>query len=210
MSRHAPLAKHRTIGYPGRQVASMALAQADLQQVIDYVKLNLHQILAEAAPELIAASAPLDRQLLDRMVRVEEELKDLRETMERRFQAQQEMIAVQFAAVEKRFQDWLRNIDGRFEGVNNRFEDMNRRFDDVNNRFEEMNRRFEEMNANVNRRFEEMNANVNKRIEEANANVNKRFEDANKRFALIQWVGIVGFAMLATITSVIGLIGLGG
>ncbi len=55
--------------------------------------------------------------LLERIVRVEEELKHLRESM-----------------------------DTRFEDMNKRFEDMNKRFEDMNKRFEDMrvdmNRRF--------------------------------------------------------------------
>ena len=176
-----------SLGYRTRRKATIvALDQAELQQVIDHVKGHLHQILTETVPDLVAAPHSRDRDLLDRMVRVEEELKNLRETMERRFQAQHELIASQQEAIASEF----RAVDKRFDDVNRRFEDVNKRFDDVNKRFEDVNRRFED----VDKRFED---------------VNKRFEDVNRRFALIQWMGVVGFATIAAMTAVVGLIGLG-
>ena len=49
----------------------MALAPADLQQVVDHIKINLNQMLIEAAPQFIAPT-----QLLERITRVEEALKN--------------------------------------------------------------------------------------------------------------------------------------
>ena len=52
----------------------------------------------DVAPQVIVGP-----QLLQRMLRVEEELQNLRQTMETRFAAQQAAIAERFAAMDKRF-----------------------------------------------------------------------------------------------------------
>ena len=91
----------------------MALAPADLRQVVDHIKINLNQMLIEAAPQFIAPT-----QLLERIARVEEALKNQREAMEQRFDAQQELMEARFGAVDRRFEA----VDKRFEDINTRFE----------------------------------------------------------------------------------------
>ena len=56
-------------------------------------------------------------QLLERMVRVEEELKAQRTLMDERF-----------GFVARRFEDMFDNMNTRFEAVDKRFEDTNARF----------------------------------------------------------------------------------
>jgi len=78
-------------------------------------------------------------ELRERMVRVEEELKNQRELMKQGFDL-----------MDKRFEDMFRYMDKRFEdmnnGMNNRFNDMNNsmnsRFEDMNNRFNDMSKKF--------------------------------------------------------------------
>jgi len=65
--------------------------------------------------------------LLERLIRLEEEIR-----------AQRELMEAKFEAVDRRFEA----IDRRFEDINVRFEDVNKRFEDVNRRFEDMARRF--------------------------------------------------------------------
>jgi uncharacterized membrane protein len=108
---------------------AMQLGDAELSRIGGYVKDNLRQWISEVAPTAMSpALAPPDpipnAQLLERMVRVEEELK-----------AQRELFLT------------------RFEAVDRRFGDMNTRFGDMNTRFEDMNTRFEDMKDYLNKRF---------------------------------------------------------
>ncbi len=66
--------------------------------------------------------------LIERVVRVEEELKMLRETLEikfdafdKRFEALQREMNARFEAVDKRFEALLREMNARFEAVDKRF-----------------------------------------------------------------------------------------
>lgn len=73
--------------------------------------------------------------LLERIVRVEEELKSLRKISEINFQAN-----------EKRFESLLREMNARFEAIDKRFEAIDSRFEslqrEMNARFEAMDKRF--------------------------------------------------------------------
>jgi hypothetical protein len=66
--------------------------------------------------------------LIERVVRVEKELKSLRETLE-----------VKFDAFEKRFEAFQREMNTRFEALQR---EMNARFEAVDKRFEAMDKRF--------------------------------------------------------------------
>ena len=92
----------------------MALGAEDVKRIVDYAKPWLRDTILELAPR---RSSEIDAQLLERMVRVEEELK-----------AQRELIAVRFEVVDKRFEDAQANMDKRFEesraSMDKRFEDM--------------------------------------------------------------------------------------
>lgn len=101
----------------------MSLSDGDLQYIGQYVRAELPGWLRELGPSAFAS------QLMERMVRVEEELK-----------AQRELLLAHMEASDRRFED----IDRRFEDTNRRFDDVNKRFDDVNKRFEDMNRRFDD------------------------------------------------------------------
>ena len=85
--------------------------------------------------------------IIERVVRVEEELKALRETFEIKFDASQKEMNARFDAVNTRFEA----MDARFDAVNTRFEAMNARFDvsqkAMDARFDAVNTRFEAMNA---------------------------------------------------------------
>ena len=83
---------------------NMPLGEPELQRIGDYVRGHLYRWLSDVAPQAIAGP-----QLIERMVRVEEELKNLRETMEirfqavdRRFEAQQAVMKAGFDAMDKR------------------------------------------------------------------------------------------------------------
>ncbi len=70
------------------------LSDQDLQRVGDYVRGNLNSWLTEVAPQIF-----IGPQLLERMTRVEEQLK-----------AQGQLMATRFEAIDKRFE----SVDKRF------------------------------------------------------------------------------------------------
>ena len=117
----------------------MAIGDRELQKIGEYVKGNLRGWMDEVRPR-----SDVTTQLLERSVRIEEELRAGRQLMEVRFEA----VDRRFEAVDRRFED----VNTRFEDMNTRFEDMNARFGDTNNRFEDMNNRFGDMD----RRFSGM------------------------------------------------------
>ena len=80
-----------------------------------------------------------DRELLERMVRVEEALLHQGKMMEQRFEA-----------MDKRFEDMYRYMDKHFEAIDKRFEEMHRHMD---KRFEAVDKRFEDMKHYFNRLF---------------------------------------------------------
>ena len=120
------------------------MTNQELETVVTYVKDRLPEPATGAT-----VTIPNDYfRLTERIVRVEEAIKNLNLLMEKRFEA-----------MDKRFED----MNKRFEAVDKRFEDMNKRFEDLihlmNKRFEDMNKRFEDMNKRfeaVDRRFEQM------------------------------------------------------
>ena len=97
-----------------------------------------------------------DKEIIERLTRLEEGQKALKELMDKRF----EDINKRFEDINKRFED----INKRFEDINKRFEDINKRFEDINKRFEDINKRFED----IDRKFELMN----KRIDDLNKRMN--------------------------------------
>ena len=109
----------------------MALGELELQRIGDYVRSHLYVWLNDVAPQVIAGP-----QLLERTVRVEEELKNLRETMgirfaavDERFEAQQAVMKVDFEAMDERFKAQQVAMKAGFDAMNKRFDAVDRRFD---------------------------------------------------------------------------------
>ena len=91
-------------------------------------------------------------EIRERIVRVEEELKNQRELILQtlNFNGKQfELVDKRFEQVDKRFEQ----IDRRFEQVDKRFEQVDKRFEQVDKRFEQMDKRFEEIHKSVDKRF---------------------------------------------------------
>ncbi len=172
-----------------------------------FVEAILRERLNATVREEVAAFVQQNEQrarefsLLERIVRVEEELKALREVqitqfaasekrfeaMDKRFEAlQREMNArfeamdKRFEAMEKRFEALQREMNARFEAVDKRFEAVDKRFEAVDKRFEAMDKRFEALQREMNARFEA---------------VDKRFEAMDKRFTALQWMMGLGFTL---------------
>ena len=98
----------------------MMLSDSDLQYIGRYVRAELPGWLNELGPWAVGS------QLMERMVRVEEELK-----------SQREILLTHVETSDRRFED----VNRRFEDFNERFEDVNKRFEDVNKRFDDNNKR---------------------------------------------------------------------
>ena len=111
----------------------MTLKDEDVGRIGEYVKPWLRELVDEMVPRQELSGA--GTQLLERMVRVEEELKAQRTLMDERF-----------GFMARRFEDM-------FEYMNTRFDAVDTRFEVVDTRFESVDKRFEESNENINVRF---------------------------------------------------------
>jgi len=109
----------------------MALEEKDYKSIEDYLKNNLARIISEQS--LGKPPVVYEIELRERMVRVEEELKNQRELMLRSF----ELMEKRFELVEKRFEQ----VERRFEQIDRRFEQIDRRFEQLDKRFDEVNKR---------------------------------------------------------------------
>ncbi len=102
----------------------MPLEQKDFDAIENYLKSSLPRLLAEQS--LGRPPVVYEIELRERMVRVEEELKNQRELMNRGF----DFMEKRFEQVEKRFEQ----VEKRFEQMDKRFEQMDKRFDELSNR----------------------------------------------------------------------------
>ena len=121
-------------------VETMTLRDEDVGRIGEYVKPWLREVVGEMVPQ--PEIGGVGTQLLERMVRVEEELKAQRTLMDERFGFMER----RFEGVDKRFVA----MDKRFVAVDKRFEDL---IGQMNARFETVDRRFEESNAHTDSRF---------------------------------------------------------
>ncbi len=149
---------------------TMALKEEELSQIGSYVKDHLPEWLTGI--NLIQYLPDYDRELRERQIRVEEELKNQRELMKQGF----DLMEKRFEQMEKRFEQ----VDKRFEQVDKRFEQIDKRFEQVDKRFEQVDKHFEELRTDTNRRFEEV----------------------DKRFNRITVLITTGFAMITVLITV--------
>ncbi|ROR03222.1 hypothetical protein [Desulfosoma caldarium] len=124
---------------------------------------EVHEAIGEAVERALAERLPVllsehleqyvrggeaqlkELSLLERVIRVEEELRALREieaarfeSLEKRFEALHREVQARFEAVDKRFEA----VDKRFEAIDKRFEAIDKRFEAVDKRFEALDKRF--------------------------------------------------------------------
>ena len=114
----------------------VTLREEDVGRIVEYVKPWLRELIDQLVPRVELAG--VGTQLLERMVRVEEELKAQRELMDERF-----------GFMERRFEA----VDQRFEAVDQRFEAVDQRFKAVNQRFEDLIRHLDKRFESVDKRF---------------------------------------------------------
>lgn len=112
----------------------MPLSNQDLEQIkqhlTDWMDNKLLQSQWVVGPEL-----------LERGVRVEEELKHQRLLMRESF----EQFEKRFELIEKRFEQ----VDKRFEQVEKRFEQIDKRFEQVDRQFAQVDKRFEQIDKRL-------------------------------------------------------------
>ncbi len=94
--------------------------------VLQIVKAHIGEVLEEYVKERELKLREIS--LIERLIRVEEELKALRELETQRFEALQKEIDTRFDAMNSRFEALQKEIDTRFEAMNSRFEALERRF----------------------------------------------------------------------------------
>ncbi len=112
----------------------MALKEEELTIIGEYVQSHLKEWLPEHPAT--SSNSIFSLELSERIVRVEESLKNQMELMKQGF----DMTDKRFEQVEKRFEQMQHNMDKRFEQIDKRFDLMqnsiDRRFDEVNIRLE--------------------------------------------------------------------------
>jgi DNA anti-recombination protein RmuC len=177
-----------------------ALSREEIEQLVANI---VHSKIHAAIEEFIKRNDQRAKELslIERIVRVEEELRALREIEIARFEAAEKRFESLQREMNVKFESLQREMNARFETMNNRFEalqkEMNARFETMNNRFEalqkEMNARFEALQKEMNARFEA----VDKRFEA----MDKRFEAMEKRLTFIQWFIGIGFSLLTLIVA---------
>lgn len=170
--------------------SAIDLTREQLEQIGSYVREYLGTWIRVVDPPIVARMEP---EYLERMVRIEEELKGQRELMQQGF-----------VAMERRFEQFDRRFDETRADMNSRFEEMrvdtNARFEesraDMNARFEQMDRRYDEARADRDARFNETRADMNSGFEQ----VDKRFEDSRHHTKV--WMTVL--TIIIAVTSFAG------
>ena len=110
----------------------MELRKEQLEQIGSYIESNFDRFGAKSN---VIQLRPYDIQLIERMTRIEEELRSQRELILK----QNETMQFGFAQMDKRFESMQKQMDERFASVDKRFEmiqkNMDTRFDDMNKKF---------------------------------------------------------------------------
>ena len=99
------------------------LREEDVGRIVEYAKPWMRELVDQMIPR--REFAGVGGKLLERMVRVEEELKAQRVLMDERFGFMER----RFEAIDKRFEDLIGNMDKRFEAVDKRFEGLDRDYE---------------------------------------------------------------------------------
>ncbi len=195
----------------------MELGERELEKIGEYVKSHLPQWMAEtgmsgesgaagaekfsqAEGKSAAALHKRELDILERIVRVEDELKNLREVMEERFGKMDE----RFIKIDERFETMQNQMNRRFEAQQNLIEE---RFGKMDERFIKIDERFETMQNQMNRRFEAQQNLMEERFNAQRELMEERFEHIEKRTAFIQWGIGIGFTAIAVLMGVLNYIG---
>ncbi|GAQ94758.1 hypothetical protein TAGGR_1943 [Thermodesulfovibrio aggregans] len=113
-----------------------------MPEVIEKIsKQELEAIVKEIIEDFVRQNEQRAKELsiIERVIRVEEELKALREIENARFEAMEK----RFEALQREMKAYYEATDKRFEAMEKRFEAMDKRFEAMDKRFEAMEKRFQ-------------------------------------------------------------------
>ncbi len=161
---------------------AMEFTKEQLEQIGSYIESNFDRFGAKSN---VVQLRPYDIQLIERMTRIEEELKTQREL----FLKQNETMLFGFNQMDKRFEQ----VDKRFEQMDKRFESMQKQMDV----------RFDIMQKNMDKRFESTQKHMDVRFEMMQKNMDSRFDDVNKKFSMMMWMTSAGFTIIATVITLL-------
>ncbi|MFO7749237.1 MAG: hypothetical protein R6V54_04005 [Desulfobacteraceae bacterium] len=108
----------------------MPLAKEDME----IIKSQFEKWLAELAPEM--KPGVYDLELRNRILKVEEELKNQRELMQQGFAMMDKRFESIQHNMDKRFESMQHNMDKRFEQMDKHFEQIDKRFESLTNRLD--------------------------------------------------------------------------
>ncbi len=158
---------------------AMALGEQELRTIGDYVKTRLPEWLSSM--NYHPRPDKYDLEIRDRMVRVEEELKNQRELMLRGFEQ-----------IDKRFEQ----IDKRFEQVDKRLDQVDKRLDQVDKRFDQVDKRLDQVDKHFDRMYKRFEAG-----DERFDSFERRLERLDVKFNRLFALGISGITVLAALLS---------
>ena len=101
--------------------AVMEFTKEQLEQIGSYIESNFDRFGAKSN---VVQLRPYDIQLIERMTRIEKELRSQREILLK----QNETMQFGFTQMDKRFESMQKQMDERFAAVDKRFDDVNKRF----------------------------------------------------------------------------------
>ncbi|HPA63462.1 MAG TPA: hypothetical protein PLM72_07510 [Spirochaetota bacterium] len=115
---------------------AMEFTKEQLEQIGSYIESNFDRFGAKSN---VIQLRPYDIQLIERMTRIEEELRSQRELMQLGFNQMDKRFESMQKQMDSRFESMQKQMDERFTAADNRFEmiqkNMDTRFDDMNKKF---------------------------------------------------------------------------
>ena len=110
------------------------LSKKEINQFTEYFENYIKKNISNWLSDVSLAKPPqvYEIELRERMIRVEEELKNQRELIKQMI----EQMDKRFEQVDKRFEYMQINMDKRFEQVDKRFEQMDKRFESLTKRID--------------------------------------------------------------------------
>ena len=153
----------------------VAIGESELNLIGEYVQSHLTGWM-----EQLGVRAPQDpvtnTQLLERVVRVEEELKAGREVMVARFEASDR----RFESIDLRIGDLIKTVDDRFKAVDTRFNTLTRTMDD---------------------RFRSAAKASDDRFADLIKTLDDRFAGVKENIGTVKWFIVTGILVLGTAIS---------
>lgn len=164
----------------------------ELEKIGEYVRSHLDEWIHD-----IRGERELD--LIKQVIRVEEELKNLQENMDQRFEQTQKYM-------DQRFEQTQQYMDKQFAVVNQRFEQTQQYIDRrLEQTYQYMDQRFTAEHEYMDRHFEA----IDRRFVSEREYTGKHFEVLEKRldffekgFSVLQWTMGLGFTILAVLMGV--------